>query len=157
MAVESATQAEKDGVDVAFIDLSAARDMQVAASTIAVALDVRETPERAMIDALVADLDARPRLVILDNLEQIDGAPGLVSELLAALQTRVLATSRIPLRLMGEIEVAIPPLALPVEGSPAGSPARPRGRCFWHARRRSDVSANSALTMRKPWPSYVQS
>ena len=53
-------------------------------------------------------------LLVLDNFEQILEAAPMVTELLsAAPNLKVLATSRIPLRLYGEHEYAVPPLALP--------------------------------------------
>jgi len=69
-------------------------------------------------------------LLVLDNLEQISGASSVVAGLLEACPSVVvLATSRTALRLRGESEFTVPPLALPkevhdltaVEASPAGA------------------------------------
>jgi predicted ATPase len=55
-------------------------------------------------------------LLVLDNLEQLHGAAGVVAGLLAATPDLVvLATSRRPLPLPGEQELPVPPLQLPVE------------------------------------------
>jgi predicted ATPase/uncharacterized protein HemY len=53
-------------------------------------------------------------LLVLDNFEQVLGAAPLVADLLAAAPAaRVLVTSRAVLRLRGEQEFLVPPLALP--------------------------------------------
>ena len=61
---------------------------------------------------LAANLRDRSMLLLLDNLEQLVPDVGLVARLLAAApRLLVLATSRTPLRLSGEHEYAVPPLA----------------------------------------------
>ncbi|MCC6704626.1 MAG: tetratricopeptide repeat protein, partial [Thermomicrobiales bacterium] len=55
-----------------------------------------------------------PALLVLDNLEQIRGLAAPVATLLgAAPQLRILATSRSPLRIRGERELPLAPLATP--------------------------------------------
>ena len=72
----------------------------------------------AMEDALAAELRDRSMLLLLDNLEQLVPHVELVSRLLAAApRLLVLATSRTPLRLAGEHEYAVPPLAAPEPGA----------------------------------------
>ena len=65
-------------------------------------------------EALHRHLRDRSMLLLLDGLEQIAGAGEAVSSLLAAApRLRVLATSRRPLHVSGEIEVPLAPLPLP--------------------------------------------
>lgn len=84
-------------------------------------------------DALRAHLAGRRLLLALDNLEHLlDAAPDLAPLLELPDGPVVLATSRAPLRLRGEVEVPVAPLWLPETERPsadavAGSPA---GRVF---------------------------
>ena len=58
---------------------------------------------------------------MLDNFEQVLPAAALVAELLAAApDLKVIATSRAPLRVRGEREYAVPPLAVPGAGRRRG-------------------------------------
>jgi predicted ATPase/DNA-binding SARP family transcriptional activator len=98
-----------------FVDLAAVRDEALLAPTLAHALGVAEgaSPE----DALVEHLRDRSILLLLDNLEQLSGKTALIGRVLAAAaRVRVLATSRSPLRLAGEHEYPVPPLAVPRAG-----------------------------------------
>ncbi len=71
-------------------------------------------------DLVFARLAGAPALLVLDNLEQLAGAGDVITDLLARTSpTVVLATSRRPLRLQGEREHPVPPLALP---KPSGAP-----------------------------------
>jgi len=101
---------------VFFIPLAAVRDGAVMWKTIADGLDV--TAEGPAADAVTGYLGDRRALLVLDNLEQLDGAAGVVAGLLAAAPGLVvLATSRRPLHLPGEQELPVPPLQVPREAS----------------------------------------
>jgi predicted ATPase/class 3 adenylate cyclase len=101
---------------VFFIPLAAVRDAEVMWKTIADGLDVAGDGPAA--DAVTGYLADRRALLVLDNLEQLDGAAGVVAGLLAAAPGLVvLATSRRPLHLPGEQELPVPPLQVPREAS----------------------------------------
>src|SRR5215204_2442491 len=99
---------------VFFVALATITEPELVASTIARALGVKESAEQSLIESLKNYLRDKHLLLVLDNFEQVlDGAP-LVGELLGACPNlKVLATSRIPLRLYGEQEYPVPPLSLP--------------------------------------------
>jgi predicted ATPase/class 3 adenylate cyclase len=85
-------------------------------AVIAEKLSVAEVSGQTTLDAVVERLDANPTLLVLDNLEQLRHASGVIGELLGgAGASKVLATSQAPLRLPGESVVALQPLA-PEEG-----------------------------------------
>jgi predicted ATPase/class 3 adenylate cyclase len=75
-------------------------------------------PRRASsLDAVAQSVEASPALLFLDNLEQIDGAASAVASLVRRCPTlTVLATSRVPIGVRGEVEVPLGPLALPPPG-----------------------------------------
>jgi predicted ATPase len=63
--------------------------------------------------SLVLLVGHRPTLLVLDNFEQVvDAAPGVARLLLGAPGLKVLATSRVPLRLAAEHQYAVPHLPL---------------------------------------------
>jgi len=97
-----------------FVNLAPISDLNLVASTIAQALGVREAGGQPILDSLKSYLRAKHLLLLLDNFEQIADAAPTVAELLAAAPgLKVLVTSRMPLRLSGEREFAVPPLGLP--------------------------------------------
>jgi predicted ATPase/DNA-binding CsgD family transcriptional regulator len=113
-----------------FVALAAVNDPALVLPAVAQALGVRETGEATLFDRLTAAFREQRVLLVLDNLEQVVRAAPVVAELLDACPgLAVLATSRVRLHLPGEIEYAVPPLALPGDGrdstfeSAAESPA----------------------------------
>jgi predicted ATPase/class 3 adenylate cyclase len=99
---------------VFFVALATVRDAGMMWKTIAGTLDV--TGDGPAADAVTGYLAERRALLVLDNLEQLDGAARVVAGLLAAAPALVvLATSRRPLHLPGEQELPIPPLQVPGE------------------------------------------
>ena len=71
-------------------------------------VDIGTGTDAQRLYGLLRDLDL---LLVLDNFEQVAPAAGFVAELLAvAPRVSVLVTSRQPLHLRGEHEIAVPPL-----------------------------------------------
>ncbi|MGH2355554.1 MAG: DUF4062 domain-containing protein, partial [Chloroflexota bacterium] len=102
----------EDGV--VFCSLAAVRDPDLVASTIAQAVGSREAPGRSPAESVKDYLQNKQLLLVLDNFEQVVVAAPLVADLLdAAPGLKVLATSRTPLRVRGERELPLAPLALP--------------------------------------------
>jgi predicted ATPase/DNA-binding SARP family transcriptional activator len=114
LAVEVA-RTDAGGAEVWFVDLSAVSAPELVAPTVAAALGVPTPPDEDACDAVVRALSRRQGLLVLDTCEHvITGAADLVSRVLHhGPDVRVLATSRQPLRITGEIAWPVPPLALP--------------------------------------------
>ena len=75
---------------------------------------MKEAGGQPLLESLEDYLGEKRVLLLADNFEQILEAAPVVTELLStAPNLKVLATSRIPLRLYGEHEYSVPPLALP--------------------------------------------
>ncbi len=96
-----------------FVPLAALTDPALVPSAVAEVLGVRESGGTPVSELLRDYLRDKRLLLVLDNFEQVPGAAPVVGELLTATGVTVLVTSRAPLRLRGEKEVAVPPLGLP--------------------------------------------
>ena len=107
-----------------FVALSAVADPDLIPSAIAQSIGLPVTGNQKPIDAVHEHLREKRVLLVLDNLEQLLPAAGpLVSDLLhSAKDLRVVVTSRAPLHIYGEQELAVQPLHLP-DGRGAMSPA----------------------------------
>ncbi len=102
----------EDGVF--FIALAPITDPNLIVPTIAQTLGVRETGGQLLVESLKDYLRNKHLLLLLDNFEQVVPAATLVAELLETCpRLKVLVTSRMPLRVRGERELPVPPLALP--------------------------------------------
>lgn len=115
LAVHTATELAGQYADgVAFADLAPLRDPALLAAAIATALGLTP-PSIDDAELQVAEaLHDRQLLLVADNVEHLADAAVLLSRLLAAAPAlRILATSRVPLRLSGEHIVRVPPLRLP--------------------------------------------
>ena len=136
-----------------FVDLAAVHDPALLGPALAQALGVSETGD-ALEDALAAELRDRSMLLLLDNLEQLVPHVELVSRLLAAApRLLVLATSRTPLRLAGEHEYAVPPLAAPETGRRAelrGAGRERRGAAVRRPCRAQSTRSSSSTTTTPP-------
>jgi predicted ATPase/DNA-binding CsgD family transcriptional regulator len=115
LGLQVATDLLDDFVDgVFFVSLAASSDSDLVAATIARALGIKETGERSLFDLLLASLQDKHLLLLLDNFEQVLAAAPRLSDLLAECpHLKMLVTSRAVLHVRGEHEFPVPPLALP--------------------------------------------
>jgi non-specific serine/threonine protein kinase len=110
---------------VIWADLGPLADPTLVPTAVAAAIGVSLVPGQPIAEELARSLRPRQTLLLLDNCEHVlAAAADLVAGLLSACPTlQVLATSRAPLRIRGEYEVAVEPLPAPPRD--AGSdPAR---------------------------------
>ena len=105
----------KDGI--CFVDLAPATDLHDAISALGSTLRL-EVPQGAAIEDLVVKIRNKQMLIVLDSCERVIGATARLSEILrvAAPDTRILATSREPLRTRDETLYEIAPLTTPRAG-----------------------------------------
>jgi len=97
-----------------FVDLSAVTEPSLVIPAVAQALSLRESGGKTISVTLTDYLADKEMLVILDNFEQVIEAASEVSSLLASGRgLKVVVTTREPLRVRGERELAVPPLGLP--------------------------------------------
>jgi len=149
LALELArTKAAEGAARVLFVPLAAIRNPAFVAAAIAEALGLSDAttldlPRRARVVC-----DDRPTLLVLDNFEQVLDAAPMVADLLASVASlRALVTSRAPLRVRGEREYAVGPLALEAGVdtiSPADLARSPAVRLF--VERVRDVRPDFRLT-----------
>jgi predicted ATPase/DNA-binding CsgD family transcriptional regulator len=115
LALGIAAAAEAGFADGAlFVPLAAVPEPALVASAIAQSLGVREAGAHPLAETLVSALRAKHLLLVLDNLEHLLEATPLIAQLLVACpRLSVLATSRAVLRISGEHNCPVSPLALP--------------------------------------------
>jgi predicted ATPase/class 3 adenylate cyclase len=104
---------------VTFVPLAALVNPELVLPNVAHELGLALAGQRPPLDALVEHLADKRVLLVLDNFEQLLTAATDVAELLRqAPGTKVLVSSRAPLRVYGEQELPVPPLALPDAATP---------------------------------------
>jgi predicted ATPase/DNA-binding CsgD family transcriptional regulator/transcriptional regulator with XRE-family HTH domain len=97
-----------------FVSLAAITDPALVIPTIAAAVGVRDVGGQLLHTVLERTLHAHQRLLILDNMEQVaDAALDITALLHACPQLHMLVTSRAPLRVRGEHQFPLAPLAVP--------------------------------------------
>ena len=97
------------------MDLAPLSDAQLVPQAVASVLMVKEEPGRELRESLARHVKDRRLLLILDNCEHLlNACAQLIKELLqAGPQLKVLATSREPLHVTGEVSYPMGPLAIP--------------------------------------------
>ena len=99
---------------VFFTSLAAIKEHALVASEIVSTLDIMEKAGQRIEDTLTEFLKGKRILLILDNFEQVIAAAPLVAELLRECpDLKIIITSRAPIRIRGEHEFPVLPLAVP--------------------------------------------
>jgi non-specific serine/threonine protein kinase len=100
-----------------FVGLAPVSDPELVGAAIAQALGIREGSQESTAARLKTFLRGKRLLLLMDNFEQVvDAAPVVADLLSASVGLTVLVTSRTRLRLSGEREIPILPLAVPDAG-----------------------------------------
>ena len=111
-AVREAAGLFPDGA--AFAALAPVGDAGLVVPTVARLLGLREAGGRSPLEALRAHLSGKRFLLVLDNFEHVlEAAPEVGGLVESCPSLTVLVTSRAPLRVRGEQEYPVGPLALP--------------------------------------------
>src|SRR5438046_4632001 len=99
---------------VYFVPLAPVRDPGLVPSTIAESIGLQDARDRPLMEHLVSQLRERQLLIVLDNFEHLlPGAPVVTRLLQETGALRILVSSRSSLRVSGEQECPVPPLAVP--------------------------------------------
>jgi predicted ATPase/DNA-binding CsgD family transcriptional regulator len=115
LALQVAMELMHDFADGAhFVSLAPLSDPALVVPTIAHSMGLMESGSQSLLEQLKTSQHDKQRLLLLDNFEHIITAAPLLAELLEACPAlKLLVTSREALRLRGEHQFAVLPLALP--------------------------------------------
>ena len=116
LAIELANAAQPSHPDgTALAQLAPLADAALVADAVADALDVRALSGQSVIDAIVQSLAGRSLLLVLDNCEHLLATTAQLADMLlrCAPDLTILATSREPLRVAGEVVFRVPSLDIP--------------------------------------------
>jgi predicted ATPase/class 3 adenylate cyclase len=113
LAVELARALSETVADGAwFVALDAIPDASLVPATIARAFGLFDSPDRPASEGLARYLADRSALLVIDNFEHVIAAAGEIAAILRASPgSRIVVTSRAPLRIAGEQEYPVSPLA----------------------------------------------
>jgi predicted ATPase/DNA-binding SARP family transcriptional activator len=131
-----------------FVDLSLLQDDGLVAASAARAVGAATATSEDPGDAVVRRIDATAGLLVLDNCEHvIDAAAALAKRLRDGCPALVLlATSRRPLRVAGEVVWPVPPLPLPPPGATTPGDVRDVDAVRLFTERASTVRPGFAVT-----------
>jgi predicted ATPase len=109
LALEAARRYGESFDSVCYVELASVTDAELVPNEIARALGIREAGANPAEQRVIAHLGQRKTLLVLDNFEQVVHAAPFVARILAYCPgVTALSTSRPPLRLKGETELAAP-------------------------------------------------
>jgi predicted ATPase len=97
------------------VELAPLTDAAAVASTLALAVGIQESPDRPLLETLLAHLKNKALLIVLDNCDHVIAEAAALGESLlrGCPQLRLLVTSRESLRIAGEQVYRLPSLTYP--------------------------------------------
>jgi len=109
---------DASGDGVWLVELAAVTDEDAVAPAICRVLGIAARPGRPSLEGLLDALAPQDLLIVLDNCEHLIGGCAKTADAIVRRcpRVRLLATSREPLRIGGEVIYRVPPLSLPVPG-----------------------------------------
>ncbi len=116
LALELARRAEHEYPDgAAFVELAGVQEGTLVVNAVAAVFEVATLPGRSLLQAVTEFLAPRRALLVLDNCEHLLAASAELCDglLRAAPGLTILATTREPLRVDGEVVFRVPSLAIP--------------------------------------------
>ncbi|WP_280296833.1 protein kinase domain-containing protein [Nocardia abscessus] len=116
LALHAASRARRDFADgVWLVELADVSDASLLVDMVAATLGLRDESATPLLDTLVAFLNPRQALLVVDNCEQVvDAVAELTGTVLRTCSdVRILLTSRESLNIAGEAVLRVPPLAVP--------------------------------------------
>ena len=116
LALELARSAEESyDAGAALVELGALAEARLIPEAVAAALDVRALPTQDLVEAAIDVLSSRTLLLVLDNCEHVLAATATLCDTLlrSAPKLTIVATSREPLRVPGEVVFRVPSLDIP--------------------------------------------
>lgn len=120
LAIEIAMDAAAAGREVAFATLESVAQPERVITALARALGVRDTGDGPLDDKVIEAIADRDLLLIVDNMEHLLGAAGLLVRLVTECsRLQLLVTSRSPLRVRAERVFTLPPLEVPATDADA--------------------------------------
>ena len=103
---------------VYWVPLAAITDTTLVGPAIAASLGLHDSGSRPVAERVADHIRDKTLLLVIDNFEQLLPSAPLIGELLrAAPKLKVITSSRAPLRISGEQEFPVPPLALADPGA----------------------------------------
>ena len=157
LAAEVASRISGRRVDsIRWVELASLTDGELLPDFTAAALGIRDRGDLSATSSIAAALEEQRTLLVLDNCEHlIDSSARLAMTLLQACATlRILATSREPLGIAGELAWLVPPLTLPPDGVDLAAASASEAVQLFVARAR-DVAPAFALSAQNA-PAVVQ-
>ena len=104
------------------VELAPLRKGSLPASAVARVFNIQESPSRPLLETLLAYLERKALLIILDNCEHVIAEAATLADALlcGCPNLRILATSREPLRIAGEQRYRLPSLRSPTPAEVVG-------------------------------------
>ena len=135
-----------------YAELATASDPSAVPNILVAVFEIQESLQRPMLDTLVAHLENKNLLIVLDNCEHVvaEASKATAAILRAAPKVNILATSREPLGVRGEAVYRLPSLSVPATPDFSAEDALAHGAIALFDARARAVNSHFAITDETP-------